>query len=101
MIEWSSHDVYDHRVSLLPQGGANCYRWEFANWRKILQIDGFIKGMLKKATSGVPCLRRSGYAQAGRLFVVLTYSMYAPRVKQRRGPAGPRQRFAALLDGLF
>ena len=41
MIEWSSHDVdIDHRISLLPQGGANCYRWEFANWRKILQIDG-------------------------------------------------------------
>jgi hypothetical protein len=45
--------------------------------------------MLKKATSGVPCLRRSGYAQAGRLFAVLTYSMYAPRVKMA----------AALLDG--
>jgi hypothetical protein len=40
--------------------------------------------MLKKAASGVPCLRRasfaevatkaeSGYAQAGRHFVVLTY----------------------------
>ena len=35
---------------------------------------------------GVPCLRRSGYAQAGRHFAVLTYSMYAPRVKQRGGP---------------
>jgi len=51
--------------------------------------------MLKKATSGVPCLRRaysaevalatkvgSGYAQAGRHFVVLTYWRYAPRVKK-------------------
>jgi hypothetical protein len=47
--------------------------------------------MLKKAASGVPCLRRSGYAQAGRHFAVLTYFMYAPRVK----------RAAALLDGLF
>jgi hypothetical protein len=37
--------------------------------------------MLKKATSGVPCLRRSGYAQAGRNFAVLTYWKYAPRVK--------------------
>ena len=37
--------------------------------------------MLKKAASGVPCLRRSGFAQAGRPFAVLTYSMYAPRVK--------------------
>jgi len=50
--------------------------------------------MLKKAASVVPCLRRaysaevalatkagSGYAQAGRHFAVLTYSMYAPRVK--------------------
>jgi hypothetical protein len=37
--------------------------------------------MLKKATSGVPCLRRSGYAQTGRNFVVLTYWQYAPRVK--------------------
>ena len=48
-------------------------------------------GMLKKAASGVPCLRRSGYAQAGRHFGVLTYSMYAPRVKMA----------VALLDGLF
>ena len=36
-----------------------------------------------------------------RHFAVLTYLMYAPRVKQRIGPAGPRQRFEALLDGLF
>ena len=40
-----------------------------------------IVGMLKKATSSVPCLRRSGFAQAGRQFVVLTYWKYAPRVK--------------------
>ncbi len=32
-----------------------------------------ITGMLKKSASGVPCLRRSGFAQAGRLFAVLTY----------------------------
>jgi len=37
--------------------------------------------MLKKGGSGVPCLRRSGFAQAGRPFVVLTYYEYAPRVK--------------------
>ncbi|MGV7227296.1 MAG: hypothetical protein ACQ9IQ_01430 [Nitrospirales bacterium] len=48
-------------------------------------------GTLKKATSVVPCLRRSGYAQAGHHFAVLTYRVYAPRVK----------RAAALLDGLF
>jgi hypothetical protein len=48
-------------------------------------------GMLKKAASGVPCLRRSGYGQAGRHFAVLTYAMYAPRVKMA----------ASLLDGLF
>ena len=47
--------------------------------------------MLKKAASGVPCLRRSGFAQAGRPFAVLTYYEYAPRVKMA----------AALLDGLF
>jgi len=47
-------------------------------------------GTLKKSTSGVPCLRRSGYAQVGRHFAVLTYRVYAPRVK----------RAAALLDGL-
>jgi len=47
--------------------------------------------MLKKAASGVPCLRRSGYAQAGRHFSVLTYGMYAPRAKMA----------AALLNGLF
>jgi len=40
---------------------------------------------------GVPCLGRSGCAQAGRHFAVLAYSMYAPRVKMA----------AALLDGLF
>jgi hypothetical protein len=43
ILEWSSHDVYDHQGSLVSQAGANCYRWEFANWRKILQIDGFVK----------------------------------------------------------
>jgi hypothetical protein len=48
-------------------------------------------GMLKKATSGVPCLRRSGYAQAGHNFVVLTYWQYAPRAKIA----------AALLDDFF
>jgi|GEM_PF-6598510 len=37
--------------------------------------------MLKKSASGVPCLRRSGFAQAGRAFVVLTYFAYAPRAK--------------------
>ena len=50
-----------------------------------------IVGLLKKAASGVPCLRRSGFAQAGRHFPVLTYDVYAPRAKIA----------AALLDGLF
>jgi hypothetical protein len=61
---------------------------------------------------GVPCLRRasfaevateaeSGYAQAGRHFAVLTYSVYAPRVKQRCGPAGPSKLFVALLNDFF
>ena len=36
-----------------------------------------------------------------RPFAVLTYWEYAPRAKQRLGPAGPNKRFAALLDGLF
>jgi len=36
-------------------------------------------GLLKKTASGVPCLRRSGFAQAGRQFSVLTYWQYAPR----------------------
>ena len=49
------------------------------------------QGLLKKAASGVPCLRRSGFAQAGRHFSVLTYYAYAPRVKTA----------AALLDGPF
>ena len=31
-------------------------------------------GVLKKPASGVPCLRWSGFAQAGRPFVMLTYS---------------------------
>jgi len=56
-------------------------------------------GMLKKAASGVPCLRRaysaevalatkagSGYAQAGRHFAVLTYAMYALRVNTKVFP---------------
>jgi hypothetical protein len=54
-------------------------------------------GMLKKAASGVPSLRRSGYAQAGRHFAVLTYSMYAPRVK--RAAAFPSS--GSGQDGLF
>jgi hypothetical protein len=55
--------------------------------------------MLKKATSGVPCLRRasfaevateaeSGFAQAGRNFVVLTYWQYAPGVNTKVFPFG-------------
>jgi hypothetical protein len=40
-----------------------------------------LMGLLKKAASGVPCFRRSGFAQAGRHCSVLTYSTYAPRVK--------------------
>jgi len=47
--------------------------------------------MLKKAASSVPCLRRSGFAQAGRHVAVLTYCEDAPRVNLA----------AALLDGLF
>jgi len=56
--------------------------------------------MLKKAASlrqgyGRPASAflacRSGFAQAGRPFAVLTYKVYAPRVKTA----------AALLDGLF
>ena len=43
-----------------------------------------VEELLKKPATGVPCLRRSGYAQAGRPVVVLTYSVYAPRVY---GPA--------------
>jgi hypothetical protein len=41
----------------------------------------YFMGLLKKAASGVPCLRRSGFAQAGRHFSILTYSAYAPRVE--------------------
>ena len=52
---------------------------------------GSIAGMLKKTTSGVPCLRRSGFAQAGRPSAVLTYWKYAPRVKIA----------VALLDDFF
>jgi len=48
-------------------------------------------GLLKKAASGVPCLRRSGFAQAGRHFSVLTYWKYALREKMA----------TALLDELF
>ncbi len=34
----------------------------------------FLKGMLNKSAGSIPCLRRSGFAQAGRSFVVLRYS---------------------------
>ena len=62
--------------------------------------------MLKKSTSGVPCLRRSGSAQAGQPFVVLTYSVYAPRAK---GPAAlpverrvlARRGWAGEMTGFF
>jgi hypothetical protein len=57
--------------------------------------------MLKKAASGVPCLRRSGYAQAGRHFAVLSYSMYAPRVNNGCALWDAASNTAALLDGLF
>jgi hypothetical protein len=50
-----------------------------------------IGGLLKKAASGVPCLRRSGSAQAGRHFSVLTYWKYALRAKIT----------AALLDEIL
>ena len=40
-----------------------------------------LRGLLKKTASGVPCLRRSGFAQAGPQFPVLTYGKYAPRQK--------------------
>ncbi|MDH5427075.1 MAG: hypothetical protein OEY57_02710 [Nitrospirota bacterium] len=49
------------------------------------------QGLLKKAASGVPCLRRSGFAQAGRPFAVLTYCGYVSRAKMA----------VALLDGHF
>jgi hypothetical protein len=65
--------------------------------------------MLKKAATGVPCLRRaysaevalatkagSGYAQAGRHFAVLTYAMYAPRFKQGLSPSGYVKPFAVF-----
>jgi len=45
----------------------------------------------QKSTSGVLWLCRSGSHRHRRHFAVLTYSMYAPRVKMP----------AALLDGLF
>jgi hypothetical protein len=37
--------------------------------------------MLGKAASGIPCLRRSGFAQAGRHYAMFTFREYAPRVK--------------------
>ncbi len=55
------------------------------------------KGVLKKhalslaegAASGVPCLRRSGFAQAGRRLVVLTYSSVRSARPSGCGLAGP------------
>jgi hypothetical protein len=53
----------------------------------------------KKAASGVPCLRRSGFAQAGRHFSVLTYYAYAPRVKM--AAAFPSSGLRTGLDDFF
>ena len=58
-------------------------------------------GMLKKAASGVPSLRRSGFAQAGRYFAVLTYFMYAPRVNKGCALRDAASNTTALLDGPF
>ena len=55
-----------------------------------------VRGLLKKAASAVPCLRRSGFAQAGHQFFVLTYWKYAPRVKQGLSPSGYAKPFAAF-----
>ncbi len=43
-----------------------------------------------RQASGVPCLRRSGFAQAGRPFVVLTYSrtLRTPNLLRRSGYEG-------------
>jgi len=41
------------------------------------------------------------FAQAGRHFAVLTYSMYAPRVNNGRALRNAASNTAALLDGLF
>jgi hypothetical protein len=60
-----------------------------------------LMGMLKKATSSVPCLRRSGFAQAGRHFVVLTYWKYAQGVNNRRDLWDAASNTAALLDDFF
>jgi len=48
--------------------------------------------MLKKSASGVPCLRRSGLAQAGRV---------AQRLSVRAGVRFATLLAAALLDDLF
>jgi hypothetical protein len=50
---------------------------------------------------GVPCLCRSGSAQAGRHFAVLTYWKYAPRVNNGRALWDAASDTAALLDGPF
>jgi hypothetical protein len=47
MIEWSTHDVYEHPVSFffpksLPQSGAICNRGKFVYWCKLLQMNAFI-----------------------------------------------------------
>jgi len=41
------------------------------------------------------------FAQAGRHFAVLTYSMYAPRVKQWLPPAGMQQTIRGLAGRTF
>jgi len=71
----STRNMFTITLTLFDTSSSDFYKW----------------GLLKKAASGVPCLRRSGFAQAGRHFSVLTYQVYAPRVKMA----------VALLDGLF
>jgi hypothetical protein len=55
--------------------------------------------VLKKAASGVPCLRRSGFAQAGGSLAVLTYSTYAPLV--HAAAAFPSRASGQVWTGLF
>ena len=66
-------------------------------------------GVLKKPASGVPCLRRSGFAQAGPPFAMLTYSHVHSACQQglrlldvaSNTAAFPSRGLRTGLDGLF
>jgi hypothetical protein len=69
----------------------------FSGVERSSMLDGNVEKSRQRRS--LPSPKR--FAQAGRHFAMLTYSVYAPRVKQWLPPAGCSKQFAALLDDFF